>query len=319
MRDELLQRHALPAIETAVRFRLRSLAADDASSMAERFNDICNDALLQLMVHLENCRKADDSSAISNFGGYSYTVALNVYHKYRFKYFRGAGLAKLRVRAAISRSENIESWRSNGIEYCGLTKQARRVSTIDEAKLQTLVKDEIGRLAYLSLDEFILVLLTKVGHGIEVQELTRISQQVLPGQRSILELDMDIVEKELVAPPIAERHVEQKQLSEILWKEIKELSPKQRIALLYYESDGRGNSLVESLFNAGIAKLGDIAAALDLDHQECAVMISRLPLDTSEIAERLGIEAGSVYDIRQSAQRTLTRRMSGRPRRFRKV
>ena len=62
----------------------------------------------------------------------------------------------------------------------------------------------------------------------------------------------------------------------------------------------------------GIATIPQIAAALEMDPMEFAVLWKELPLDDARIARGLGVSRQDVANRRSSARKRLARRMQER-------
>jgi DNA-directed RNA polymerase specialized sigma24 family protein len=96
-----------------------------------------------------------------------------------------------------------------------------------------------------------------------------------------------------------------------LWKEIRQLPPRQAAALLLNLRDGQGRNAAALLPLTGIATLRQMAAAVALPPEELAGLWSRLPLEDAALAEILGLTRQQVINLRKSARERLARRMRG--------
>jgi len=104
--------------------------------------------------------------------------------------------------------------------------------------------------------------------------------------------------------------VERRMYLAALWKEICELRPLQRVALLLNLHDSNGQDMLRLLVLVNVARLSEIAASLDLPVQELAELWGGLPLDDTAIARRLGVTRQQVINLRKSARERLARRMA---------
>ena len=104
--------------------------------------------------------------------------------------------------------------------------------------------------------------------------------------------------------------VERRMYLAALWKEICELRPLQRVALLLNLHDASGQDMLPLFILVDIAHLPEIAASLDMPVQEFAELWESLPLDDTAIAQRLGITRQQVINLRKSARERLARRMA---------
>lgn len=96
-----------------------------------------------------------------------------------------------------------------------------------------------------------------------------------------------------------------------LWREIRELPPRQAAALLLNLRDGQGRNAAALLPLTGIATLREMAAAAGLPPETLAELWSRLPLEDAGLAGILGVTRQQVINLRKSARERLARRMRG--------
>ena len=103
--------------------------------------------------------------------------------------------------------------------------------------------------------------------------------------------------------------VERRMYLTALWKEICELRPLQRAALLLNLREASGHDMLPLFILGGVASLSEIAAALNMHVQDLAEMWECLPLDDATLAQRMGITRQQVINLRKSARERLARRM----------
>ncbi|MFL6263485.1 MAG: hypothetical protein ACJ76Y_27650 [Thermoanaerobaculia bacterium] len=96
-----------------------------------------------------------------------------------------------------------------------------------------------------------------------------------------------------------------------LWKEVRELPPRQAAALLLNLRDGQGRNAAALLPLTGIATLREMAAAVALPPERLAELWGRLPLEDAALAGILGVTRQQVINLRKSARERLARRMRG--------
>lgn len=310
-RDELIGYHAPVTVEAAVRKQFRTLGQEEAVAIRDLFQDICNEAYVDLMQRLESIWKEGGSDHIEDLYGYSYAVAVNTFRKARARYVTADAKTKNRIKSLIDRSPELERWLIDDVAHCALTQHNRQVGSIDVDAFVAELKLEISDLTYFRLSKFVRYVLEKLGHGITVRQMASIAKEILVSERPLREVLLDLEAAAQTDAAGIEFDLEHGQLVEKVWQHIAVLPPKQRKALLLYASDGNGSSFVGAIFDSGVARLAEIAEALEIDRTECAHLMPSLPLSTDEIAAILGVEKGSVYDIRQTAERSLARRFAG--------
>jgi hypothetical protein len=93
-----------------------------------------------------------------------------------------------------------------------------------------------------------------------------------------------------------------------LWREIRELRPMQRQALLLNLRGGDGVNAVALLVLTRTASFEEVAGALELTRSELTQLWNELPLDDLQIAARLGVTRQQVINLRKSARERLARR-----------
>jgi RNA polymerase sigma factor (sigma-70 family) len=107
--------------------------------------------------------------------------------------------------------------------------------------------------------------------------------------------------------PAAE--TERRAYLERLWREINELPPRQRAALLLHLRDEQGRACIDLWTLTGVATAQMVADALGLTVAAFAELWHELPLDDNRIAAQLGLTRQQIINLRKSARERLTRRM----------
>lgn len=106
-----------------------------------------------------------------------------------------------------------------------------------------------------------------------------------------------------------ETAVEQRQLLQLLWREICELPRRHRVALLLNLKNPRGLNVIMLLPVTGVATFEQIAQALEITPSEFEQMWADLPLDDLRIASYLGASRQQVINLRKTARDRLLRRV----------
>jgi RNA polymerase sigma factor (sigma-70 family) len=96
---------------------------------------------------------------------------------------------------------------------------------------------------------------------------------------------------------------------ERLWREILELPPRQRAALLLNLRDEEGRGMIELWPQSGVAPMAELAGALGMTEAALRELWPTLPRDDQWIAERLGITRRQVINLRKCARERLARRL----------
>ena len=107
----------------------------------------------------------------------------------------------------------------------------------------------------------------------------------------------------------APSQLERRELLASLWREIAQLRPMQRKALLLNLRDDDTVNVAALLVLTGTAKLDEIAASLEMSADELAAIWNDLPLDDLRISNLLGVTRQQVINLRKSARDRLRRRL----------
>ena len=111
------------------------------------------------------------------------------------------------------------------------------------------------------------------------------------------------------ASPAMETLLDQRRCLERLWREVQELPPRQRVALLLNLRDDHGADLLGLLTLTGIARLHEVATVIGMDAGELARLWKDLPLEDAVLAQRLGLTRQQVINLRKCARERLARRL----------
>ena len=105
-------------------------------------------------------------------------------------------------------------------------------------------------------------------------------------------------------------HLETREHLRALWREIQQLRPMQRKALLLNLRANDAVNVASLIVLTGIARFDDIAAALEMSPETLATIWNDLPLDDLRIASMLAVTRQQVINLRKSARQRLARRMA---------
>lgn len=298
-----------PVIEGVIRGR-----AGAAVAATER-EELCSEAILQLIRRLQEVKSDSAGNPIANFDGYAAVTAFNVVHAHLRRAHPERQRLRNRIRQVVRKTARFALWRSpSGYVVCG------RASWIETVSGECSEAD-LDRVPPLSPPLFL-----TWSDVIGQPEIVRALDHVFVHAQKPVELER-LVEKiaELfrlpVAPPPAARFertdatpsvesslVYRSALTEV-WREVDLLLPRQRIALLLGLRDESGSAVASLLILLGIVTFDELAAAVELTSEELAAMWDRLPLPDIVIAERLDLSRQQVINLRKSARERLGRRL----------
>jgi RNA polymerase sigma factor (sigma-70 family) len=295
---QLLFEYCAPLIKSIAIPKLGSSSAN-----SQDVEDVCGDALVQLMGKIEDMRSGA-AEAVESFSRYTAVVAYNACHDYFRTKFPQRHRLKSRLRYLLKPERGFDLWESGRGEWiCGL-REWRMVGGVGTG---ALAPPPAGA-ARMSPPDLVRAVFESAGGPVEFDALVDFVAD-LWGVKD-LSVSLDRVEALQADPPGqgAEDAGLDARVHE-LWKEIGELPRAQRVALLLnLRSDDEKCAM--ALFSlTGVASMREIAALLEIPAEEFASLWTRLPLDDRSIAERLQVTRQQVINLRKSARRRLERRM----------
>ena len=104
-------------------------------------------------------------------------------------------------------------------------------------------------------------------------------------------------------------HLETREDLRLLWREIQELRPMQRKALLLNLRSSDAVNVASLIVLTGTARFDDVAAVLEMSPEALAAIWYDLPLDDLRIASMLQVTRPQVINLRKAARQRLARRM----------
>jgi len=290
--------------------RLQSTSRE--GSQPWEIEDISSEVQLQLLIRLRELRQNPELDGIENFRGYVAAVVHNACtQRLRSKYPERQKL-KNRLRYVLNHDLRFGLWKDAvGSSVCGLAEWKDRrdaSSAVDRLDLS----DNLRRLAPGDLIEALFTISTK---PVPLDALVALVAKIW----GIQDLRREENKNEKQGEPwvrIADRRVnvssqvEQRMYLAALWKEIRELRRFQRIALLLNLHDASGQDMLPLFVLLDVARLAELASAMEMATGELADLWNSLPLDDASIANRLGIKRQQVINLRKSARERLARRMA---------
>ena len=102
---------------------------------------------------------------------------------------------------------------------------------------------------------------------------------------------------------------EQRDFLARVWREVRALPIRQRVALLLNLRDEGQQDALTLLTTAGVATHDELSACIGLSPLELTALLPDLPQDDLAIASRLGVTRRQVIHLRKCARERLTRRL----------
>ena len=291
---ELLANRAQPIIRKVVFHRIADSRAD-----AE---DVCADAILSLIQRLQSYGNDEaDQEPIEDFGKYAAAIAHHACDQYLRRKNPAIWRLRNRIRYLLEHDPKLAVWRdSQGRWLCGfLTWQGQ------ERTEQLPLVDRSGGTGYAELRELLFRLFHRSGGPLELATVVEAARTRPDFQAPVAEqsADSDIADNK----PAVDSEIERRAYAAELWKEIRNLPARQRSALLL----NLKNDAMNLLLLTGIARFRELEAALDMQPKELASLWNKLPLEDTEIAQRLGGTRQQIINLRMAARKRLANRLAG--------
>jgi len=289
--ETLVRDFAEPLIRRIVRFKLAVRQHADV-------DDVCGNALFNLVARLDRLKSGGAEGAVRNFSGYAAVTAYNACNEY-FRARRPAWFScSMKLRYLATHAPKFAIWETaDGQEICGYTRDRGRTPVVNRAPAP-----EAG--SPLPFPGVIEAILNAARGPMVFEELVDAATE-WSGSREGPAPSLD----QLPDPrPAADTRLVDRNYIRRLWDEICQLSLEHRKALLLNLSDSAGGDI--QLFDwLGIAGVAQIARTLEMDPLKFAELWKQLPLDDTRIAQELGLGRQDVVNRRSAARKRLMRRM----------
>lgn len=320
---QLIAKHVQPVVREIARSKLHvARAASADGSSGHEAEDLQGEVVLQLLDRLRHLRECPNQAAITNFRGYVAAIAYNSWTQSLRRKYPERQRLKNRLRYLVNHDGRFALWEgANDTLLCGLadwkgpnrpafaSRQAASESEFEQCLYDTPNLRQLPPRALLD------VLFSLSGRPIELEELVGLVARIwgikdLHRLESTAEDDVEVWTRLPDPRENVAAKVERRMYLAALWKEILELRPMQRAALLLNLHDTSGQDMLPLFMLVDVARLSEIAVSLDMTMQEFAELWDTLPLDDATIAKRMGITRQQVINLRKSARERLARRMS---------
>lgn len=281
--------------------------------------ELFSEAVLQVIRKLQEVKSVAPRQPITNFKGYAAVMAFHVVHAHFRRVHPERRRLRNRIRHVVRTSAPFALWQlPSGLFVCGRASWAGTVS--EEAS-----EDDLDGIPPLSP-----TLSVTWNDAVGQPQITRALDHVFDHVGKPLELErlVEMVAKLFRLPmtptqsapiPTASERIDETASIESslvyrsalleVWREVDQLPPRQRIALLLGLRDENGSAITSLLILLRIATFDDLAAAVELSPEELTAIWDQLPLPDLAIAGRLGLTRQQVINLRKSARDRLGRRL----------
>ena len=304
---QLLERRARPLVREIVGSQLRR----GGWSEADR-EDVEAGALLRLTELLWDQRETG-AVPVADLDAYVAVTAFNACHGFLRRRFPELARLRSRLRYLLTHDPRLGCWPGGGRSLtCGLVAW-RDLPTVSREGVAGL-RGRQARRGGAELVELVPDLLAALGGPCRFEDLVELVADAL-----------GIVDERPSAPatddrpdPVdgladdragPERELLGREALARTWRELRELPPRQRVALLLSLRDEGGKAMAPFFPLTGTATLAELAEALGLDPGELARLLPELPKDDYWIAGHLGLTRRQVINLRKCARERLARRL----------
>lgn len=333
----LISDHAEPVVTKLIGYKMRSERGAGALHEAD---DVRGEVVLQLVRRLQGLRKDEGARPIRDFGAYVATTTYNACDRYVSRKYPQRRRLKNGLRYLLTHRPGFALWRTaEGAWVAGLhdwraspPPGANRLVDGDSSslRLQQLLAEPRAHIRQadtspdLSASKNAYALLAAIfswtGAPIELDLLTSVVAEwwgVTDRSVEIETADNSREDEEARNVQVADRRpgpsvqTEQRLYLERLWRELSDLPPRQRAALLLNLRDEQGRGIIDLWMLIGVATAQAFADVLTMTVDQFARIWHDLPLDDNQIAGHLDITRQQVINLRKSARERLARRMKG--------
>ncbi|HYC90089.1 MAG TPA: hypothetical protein VEO54_12815 [Thermoanaerobaculia bacterium] len=290
--EQILVRHATPVIRKVLaRYR------DTGGALhAEDADDVAATVLLRLLRRLDALETSDEP--IERLEDYVATQTYNAIHDVLRRRHPQRTRLKNQLRYVLTRDTRLALWNSPAGLVAGLARHrgaapATEVVLPPERHDRERIADAVQAILESTGDPVLLDALIQA-----LMDLWSVGDErtfdTAPGTTDVA------------------AGVESRDELAALWREILELRPPQRAALLLNLRDPDGGSVIALFILLGIATIDELAQAIGMTAEELAELWNELPIGDLDIAGRLGVTRQQVINLRKSARERLARRMARR-------
>jgi hypothetical protein len=267
--------------------------------------DVMAAVSLRLVDRLRRIR-ATPADAIQNLIGFVATLTYNLVSDHLRRRFPQRTRLKNRLRYLLTHDPRFDLWSVEGALACGLRDWSGSPNALEEVPIEASAATRRMRNRDQPADALQAVF-DAAGRPVDLEALIDFAAAVW----HIVDL-APVPLSEQAEPDSGDTMIatmERREFLRALWREVQELRPMQRKALLLNLRESSTANVISLLVLTGTATLDDLAAALELSRESLASLWNKLPLDDLEIARHLRITRQQVINLRKAARTRLHRRL----------
>lgn len=295
-----------PVVAATVRRKMAvSLRADDTSARNQDALEMANEARAAVVAWL---RAAGHDAAPHTHAGYVAALTRNTCADYLRRRSSDWTRLKNRVRYLLRHDARLALWPDpEGALVCGFSRwQGRPAADLPAGALETAP-------SHSGVAALVAAVFLRTGEPVDLDALVELLADHLGIPRGTVSVQSPAGaaagEVADPAPPIDGVLARRSDLAS-LWREVRALPWRQRVALLFNLRDDAGGDALGLLAVTGVAHLDEIASVVGLSAAALVELLPRLPLPDAEIAVRLSLERQQVINLRKAGRARLVRRLA---------
>lgn len=307
-----------PIIRRQLGYKLRLYSPPTIrDSQRPEFDEIYNDIQLRLLRRLHALKQDPARNQIVNLRGYVATVTRNTYDEYLRNRYPLRRSLKDKVRRHLLSHTEFALWEDTEHNWlAGLAGGQKEELWTNDGQLNERLKIQWQAVDVqrLQLHDLLITILDVAQAPLDLDELTELVAtcwgiEDRPAEALTANTCASIEEK-LTVDINPATIVERREWLQFLWREIRELPRRQRVALLLNLRSPHGINIITLLPATGIASFEQIAQTLEIPTTEFEQLWADLPFDDLHIAAYLGATRQQVINLRKTARERLLKRMS---------
>ena len=298
---QILDEVATPVVRQVVASVVRdSRAFSDAE-------DIVADTLVDLLRRLRDLR-SDVSHPIHDLRRYIVTCAYNRCHERLRERYPARNRLRNQLRYLCNHRRDLASWRdSRGELVCGFREWVGRDAVGSERveRLRLAARTDPGAEDRAQIAALVPLLLREAGGPLALDAVASAIARIIGVAQQCVEISLTELEPALEsAPDVA---LQNRMSLQRLWDDVRELSAKQRVALLLNLRDTHGRECLSLFPLTRTATIAEIAEVVGMPAERFAQLWNELPLSDAAIGELLGATPRQVIKLRRLARERLRR------------
>jgi len=301
--SRLISLHANPLIQEIVRHKLHTRIEQNTVRGADAA-EVCSAVLVKLLNKLQEWKLNPTTVDPNGFLDY---VAVCTYHQCN-QYWREShplrNRLKNRLLYLLTTRKEFALWKNGKVWICGMSEWKDRSDLAEEPTLNRLNSGTFRKQNSLEQLQNILQQSNAPVRLSDLLDLLSKLQGIAPNES----YTDPVGELPDVRCPRIEQELEQREFLRQLWTEIQKLPVKQRTALLLSLRDDSGGALLQLFPALGIARIKELAVALNMEPKQVANLWKDLPLDDLRIGSILGNTRQQVINLRKCARERLARK-----------